>query len=166
MKCTTKNMRFSRPAVFHCRPLFMRQVSRLFPASIRMDGDKRNSLDHFCSQGSPLYIYCSYFPAYSRHRNVTIWALVRPPSGLKMEFVEPLIMPPVMPVSGPFHGFVVIRSGGHIPEKTNLHFLRECSLDLHPSGGHDEGEFAVALIGQRKFLSVLSNTLRLGRTCG
>ena len=37
----------------------------------------------------------------------------------------------------PFHGFVVIRVGGNIPEGADLHFLRECSLDLHLPGGHD-----------------------------
>ena len=52
-----------------------------------------DSLDRFCSQGSPLYIYCDYFSAYSRHRNVTICALVQPLPGLKVELVVPLVIP-------------------------------------------------------------------------
>ena len=55
----------------------------------------------------------------------------------------------------PLHSLIVIGAGGHIAERAYLNFLDKGSINLDLAGGHGKGIFAVALIGQFQFLTIL-----------
>ena len=57
----------------------------------------------------------------------------------------------------PLHGLVVVGAGGHITERAYLNFLDKGSIDFNLAGGHGKGIFAVTLVGQFQFVSVLVN---------
>ena len=55
----------------------------------------------------------------------------------------------------PLHSLIVIGTGGHIAERACLNFLSKGSIDFDLAGRHGKGIFAVALVGQLQFLTIL-----------